>query len=156
MIKDISSIGIILMTALVVYRSSTINHAIEIDELYKRQADATFWIENSNRLQTIELESVGVGLLGFKGGNPSHLIPREDKQKIHPLQLDELVSELPNEIIDLEVALVLVQNEQFSVIGIQEVTDFSRDRESTINANLSLLFPRQRILQHPSQSELNK
>ena len=55
---------------------------------------------------------------------------------------------------DEPLATVAVDENETRTSTIAE--DFSLDRESTINSNLSLLFPRQRILQHPSVSELSE
>ena len=74
MLKDLSTVGILLMTALVVYRASTIDHSIELDGIYQRNADVSFIAENSDRLQTVTLAQFGTELLVFNTKSPVNRI----------------------------------------------------------------------------------
>lgn len=156
MLKDLSTVGILLMTALVVYRASTIDHSIELDGIYQRNADVSFIAENSDRLQTVTLAQFGTELLVFNTKSPVNRIERERLKKFRPKNQVILPLEIQQGLIstDEPLATVAVDENETRTSTIAE--DFSLDRESTINSNLSLLFPRQRILQHPSVSELSE
>ena len=156
MLNDLSTVGILLITALVVYRASTIDHSIELDGIYQRNADVSFIAENSDRLQTVTLSQFGTELLVFNTKSPVNRIERERLKKFRPKNEVILPLEIQQGLIsnDEPLATVAVDENETRTSTIAE--DFSLYRESTINSNLSLLFPRQRILQHPSVSELSE
>ncbi len=155
MIKDLSTVGIALMTALVVYRASTIDHSIELDGIYQRPADVSFTAENNGRLQSMTQLQFGTELLVFNAKTPAIIKEHEGLKKFRPnpqVIWHEETRQLPTTEESTEIAVM--EEDETHAFTIAE--DFSLDRESTINSNLSLLFPRQRILQHPSVGELSR
>ncbi len=108
MIKNISTFGIVLMTALVVYRASTLNHALKIDGLYEREADASFQVENNNRLQTLELGPGSANLLALNRKIPTLLFQTEDTKKIRSENFQHEEHDSPTEIIEEPVAVAVL------------------------------------------------
>lgn len=161
MIKHISTIGIVLMTTLVVYRATTIDHSIELEGIYQRGADVFFDQENSNRLNTVDLKPIETKLLAFNSKKVSPNLKRF-VEKFHNnnsnnaaiTTVNNTINTAENSNVEQPINLALSKNNTASPILNPE--NLSLDRESTINSNLSLLFPRQRILQHPSQNGLGE
>lgn len=156
MIKDLSTVGIVLLTTLVVYRASTIDHSIELEGIYQRNADISFIAENNERLKTITRAQFETELLAFNTKTPANRINREDLKKFRPKNQVILHVETPQGLIKTEERSETVPADKSETHTSTIAEDFSLDRESTINFNLSLLFPRQRILQHPSVRELSE
>lgn len=156
MVKHLSTVGIVLMTALVVYRASTIDHSIELDGIYQRNADVSFITENNDRLQTITMAQFGNELLVFNTKLPVDKIEHKSLKKIRPKNQVILPLEIPQGLITTEEPLVTVYMDENETRTSIIAEGFSLGSESTINSNLSLLFPGQRILQHPSVSELSE
>lgn len=149
MIKNISTFGIVMMTALVVYRASTIDHSIELDGIYQRTADELFIDQNNDRLNTLTITRFSNEFLASNSKTARQENNRLQKYKPTPTaSLNNVPTLALNDTARRFTDLAKTEN-TFEEPRVDQ-DNFSLDRESTINSNLSLLFPRQRILQHPS------
>lgn len=145
MLKEISTYGALLLTALVVYRASSLDaETTEIKSLYQREADDQFTISNLVLRSQIGAELVSISETKLLASSSSakkeipSIIPSSTSNKIQR-NVNELSTIAPAE--EIRFSEYLLAEEDLSL---------SLDRESTINRSLSLHVPRQRIQPKPS------
>ncbi len=145
MLKEISTYGALLLTALVVYRASSLDaETTEIKSLYQREADDQFTTSNLVLRSQIGAELVSISETKLLASSSSakkevpSIIPSSTSNKIQR-NVNELSTIAPAE--EIRFSEYLLAEEDLSL---------SLDRESTINRSLSLHVPRQRIQPKPS------
>lgn len=143
MLKEISTYGALLLTALVVYRASSLEEeSTETKQLYQREADADF--SSSNSLLRAEIAANH-----YPTARPN-LIANvvSAKQQIFEISHESIANE-----IAFEESSHLTPSEaseaHANMLSGEELS-LSLDRESTITRSLSIYAPRQRI--HPKPS----
>lgn len=151
MIKNIASYGIILMTTLIVYRAYTIDHKMDPKIHYQRETDSEFIIDNLVLRSALELSNTGalVKLATFN----SPILPRLELIE-KQTRSSSIAGNYANENNDQAVNTTSNKSEEITIEieNLNEDPKLSLERESTINSNLSTLFPRQRILQRPNSN----
>jgi hypothetical protein len=145
MLKEISTYGALLLTALVVYRASSLDaETTEIKSLYQREADDQFTTSNLVLRSQIGAELVSISETKLLASSSSakkempSIIQSSSSNKIQR-NVNELSTIAPAE--EIRFSEYLLAEEDLSL---------SLDRESTINRSLSLHVPRQRIQPKPS------
>lgn len=154
MLKEISTYGALLLTAMVVIRATTMEPKSEADvrSLYQRNADLSYISSNLNwRAEYAANDFTEDVVLWAQARTGIFSQPLNNRKKSVPISY-------PDEPYVSQPVLVSALTELDSVVlanltnDIPEEMDngsLSLDRESTINTGLSLLFPRQRIQPKP-------
>lgn len=142
MLKEISTYGALLLTALVVYRASSLEgESTETKQLYQREADADF--SSANSLLRSEIAA------NLYTSRPNLIASfASAKQQIFEASREAMVNEIPSEDV-----LLMAQSEVSEIrtnMLSEEDLSLSLDRESTITRSLSIYAPRQRIQPKPS------
>lgn len=143
MLKEISTYGALLLTALVVYRASSLEgESTETKQLYQREADADFSSANS-----LLRSEIAANL--YTTSRPNLIASfASAKQQIFETSHESMVKEIPSEDVSL-----MAQSEPSEIstnMHPEEDLSLSLDRESTITRSLSIYAPRQRIQPKPS------
>lgn len=147
MLKQISTYGAALLTIMVIVRAATLEQDADLSALYQRESDVNHINDNlalresytpfSNQL----LATIGkVNVQEIEQKSHAHLQTPTIAEPVANPVAEEQLPELT------EIALIE------SNAALEEENNLSLDRESTINSNLSLLFPRQRINPKPSNT----
>ena len=142
MLKEISTYGALLLTALVVYRASSLEgESTETKQLYQREADADF--SSANSLLRSEIAA------NLYTSRPNLIASfASAKQQIFEASRESMVNEIPSEDVSL-MAQSEVSEIRTNMLS-EEDLSLSLDRESTITRSLSIYAPRQRIQPKPS------
>lgn len=142
MLKEISTYGALLLTALVVYRASSLEgESTETKQLYQREADADF--SSANSLLRSEIAA------NLYASRPNLIASfASAKQQIFEASRESMVNEIPSEDVSL-MAQSEVSEIRTNMLS-EEDLSLSLDRESTITRSLSIYAPRQRIQPKPS------
>ena len=144
MLKQISTYGAALLTIMVVVRAATLERDADLSALYQRESDINHITDNltlresytpfSNQL----LATIGkVNIQELEQKSHAHLHESTSAETATNSVAEEQLTEI-----------VLIE----SSTALDEENNLSLDRESTINSNLSLLFPRQRINPKPNNT----
>tara|TARA_Y100000385_G_C12740535_1_gene486594 strand:- start:39 stop:518 length:480 start_codon:yes stop_codon:yes gene_type:complete len=159
MIKQISTYGAALLTAMVVIRAATMEEQKDVSNLYQRAADVTYVNDNlALRDNYKNLKGTTDNLLSLNirakvefskhKSLPAIVIAVEDEELALVKPEDssiESVNIIPSDLVLLneEADLDITEN-------------LSLDRENTINSGLSVIFNRQRIHPKPSAVALQE
>ena len=143
MLREISTYGALLLTALVVYRASSLDaETTEIERLYQRDADQQFSASNLALRSQISAE--------LTANKKTKLLASSSSAK------KQVITFVPSSLsVDRNVPEVTyspsVEEFMFSENSAsEEDLSLSLDRESTISRSLSIHAPRQRIQPKPS------
>ncbi|NOQ70969.1 MAG: hypothetical protein GQ574_03145 [Crocinitomix sp.] len=158
MIKQISTYGAALLTAMVIVRAATIEEQSDLSDRYQRSADRTYVEDNlAMRYHTNAMEASSNDLLAFNVKTAIEIRERKISPVIEaeaPVNLT--IDNFENNSID---ALAL-NSFEFELLAeeteITGVEDLSLDRESTISSGLSVIFNRERIHPKPTQIDLQE
>lgn len=143
MLREISTYGALLLTALVVYRASSLDaETTEIERLYQRDADRQFSTSNLALRSQISAEltaNVKTKLLASTSNAKKQVMEFVPSSLTIDRSIDEVSYSPP------------VEEFMFSESSAsEEDLSLSLDRESTISRSLSIHAPRQRIQPKPS------
>jgi hypothetical protein len=145
MLKEISTYGALLLTALVVYRASSLDaETTEIKSLYQREADDQFTTSNLVLRSQIGAELVSISETKLLASSSS---AKKEVPSIIPSSSSNKIQRNVNELSTIAAAEEIRFSEYLLA---EEDLSLSLDRESTINRSLSLHVPRQRIQPKPS------
>ncbi len=142
MIKQISTYGAAILTTMVVIRAVTMEKESDSDirSLYERTTDQSYVTSNLDlRNSYVPSEYSNNKLIA---ANIRTVVENPfERKKGYSIKnsAEQIVSE------SIELADVVISQEELN-----SEAGLSLDRESTINSNLSTLFPRQRIAPKPS------
>jgi hypothetical protein len=144
MLREISTYGALLLTALVVYRASSLDaETTEIKNLYQRPADVDFTTSN-----TVLRSEIASELGSYSDSKLLANVSTAKKQQ------EELIPTSNNHPIQSNIEFSAIdQTQEISFaeeFGSEEDLSLSLDRESTISRSLSIHAPRQRIQPKPS------
>lgn len=150
MIKQISTYGAALLTVMVVIRATTLEDTSDLSSLYQRGEDQLH-VENNLVLRN------GYNIFNVPGANLLAVIGKINDTQVSPDEKVFAEPEVPVAnaayIEPGDFANLLPQAEEierFEETLISEESGLSLDGDNTINSNLSLLFPRQRIQPRPN------
>ncbi len=159
MIKQISTYGAALLTAMVVVRAATMEEQKDVSNLYQRTADLSYEEDNlALRDDYTTTEASPSGLLAF---NAKAILeqPPHKPQIVTSSQTHAPQPEISTPAIDL-VEDVEINSEDLELLTaapeLTESENLSLDRESTINSGLSILFNRERIHPKPTRIALEE
>lgn len=143
MLREISTYGALLLTALVVYRASSLDaETTDIERLYQRDADHQFSTSNLALRSQISAEltaNVKTKLLASTSNAKKQVMEFVPSSLTIDRSIDEVSYSPP------------VEEFMFSESSAsEEDLSLSLDRESTISRSLSIHAPRQRIQPKPS------
>lgn len=148
MTKELSTYGVILLGALVIFRATTINHSVEKEAIAGHISTLSpIVITKATQLKDQLMAPVDLAMVSPKQTRNS---------QTHTALLSYVDTRPLAEVIDVPQITETngYETEMDSIImeslDISENEGLTLERESTINSNLSLLFPRQRILQKPT------
>lgn len=145
MLKEISTYGALLLTALVVYRASSLDaETTEIKSLYQREADDQFTTSNLVLRSQIGAELVSISETKLLASSSS---AKKEMPSIIQSSSSNKIQRNVNELSTIAAAEEIRFSEYLLA---EEDLSLSLDRESTINRSLSLHVPRQRIQPKPS------
>lgn len=142
MFKQPATIGAILLTTMVVFRTFIPKEQGNVKAYYQRDADEDFTIRNlsvinEHNVEELILKPKTAEILDVKSDFLAEMHKRSQQKK--PANQSQYVSD--------ETAHLIVKSPE--AIPIKEKAEsehaFSLDSENTINSNMSLLFPRQEI-----------
>lgn len=145
MLKEISTYGALLLTALVVYRASSLDaERTEIKSLYQREADDQFTTSNLVLRSQIGAELVSISETKLLASSSSA------KKEIPSIIPSSTSNKIQRNVIELSTIAPAEEIRFSEYLLAEEDLSLSLDRESTINRSLSLHVPRQRIQPKPS------
>lgn len=152
MIKQISTYGAALLTIMVVIRATTLEDHSDLSSLYQRSKDQLHVKDNlilRNSYNVHNLPEVNLLAVIGKTSEKKAFIDK----KVFTQPETQLTNQAFAQPVDFANLLPQAQEiELFEETLISEESALSLDRDNTINSNLSLLFPRQRIQPKPTES----
>jgi len=154
MTKELSTYGVILLSVMVVFRAATINHSIENESIAGHISTLSpVFITKATQAKDQQIAPSYLAFASRKQSTNSHT---------HLTRLSYSDTRRPAEVLD---ALPITETNSYEteidaiILDTPELIEsegLTLERESTINSNLSLLFPRQRILQKPTLASLGE
>ncbi len=145
MLREISTYGALLLTALVVYRASSLDtETIKTEQLYQREADQQFSTTNILLRSQIGAE--------LKSYSESKLLANVScaKKKMNESISTTVANNAERNASELSNITIADEITFRGHLEVEEDLSLSLDRESTINRSLSIHAPRQRIQPKPS------
>jgi hypothetical protein len=143
MLREISTYGALLLTALVVYRASSLDaETTDIERLYQRNADQQFSTSNLALRSQISAEltaNLETKLLASSSSAKKQVMEFVPSSLTIDRNVDEATYNQPVEEFNFSESSAS-----------EEDLSLSLDRESTISRSLSIHAPRQRIQPKPS------
>ncbi len=159
MIKQISTYGAALLTAMVVVRAATMEEQKDVSNQYQRTADLSY--EEDNLALRDDYSITEANLSGLLAFNAKAILehPPHNSATIVSTETHNLQSVVNRPAIDL-VEDIEINPEDLELLTsepeLTESENLSLDRESTINSGLSILFNRERILPKPTRIALEE
>ncbi|MFT5821547.1 MAG: hypothetical protein ACI8ZM_002800 [Crocinitomix sp.] len=157
MIKQISTYGAALLTAMVIVRAATIDDQIDHSDRYQRSSDIEYVEDNlAIRYNNNAIETNANDLLAFNF-NPVIEVPqRIISPTIEADAINIAINNFENNSID-EIEIDPIDLELLAEdTELNEVENLSLDRESTINSGLSVIFNRERIHPKPTRIDIQE
>jgi hypothetical protein len=158
MIKQISTYGAALLTAMVVVRAATMEKQKDVSSLYQRTADVNYM--NDNLALRDNYETLNEPINKLLAENIRTKVEFHERKSVPEINnsVEEELAVVSTDVNSIESAPFIPSDLVFlnEEADLDITENLSLDGENTINSGLSVIFNRQRIHPKPSPVALQE